>query len=341
MFLCYLDMGTNSHINIRRTAILVWLLSASIYILPSCGSHKGGEGDTLDDSVEGFFNSGDEMDLPASQPKETTLNLSTPEEILEFMNRSKDSARYASGILPQMVKDAPGYADSLFRIRPSRFLVADKAKMRVFVFDSLGCEVTSFRMACAKNYGNKHKKGDSRTPEGFFRVEGVYDSTEWLYTDDNGYTSPVKGQYGPRFIRVKTVPRRWPIGIHGTNAPWSIGGRRSHGCMRLTNDDIVALVPLVEKDMPVIISPSSKDMQVNFEEGKPTLRVWTGGESLAAFKPRPAAKEEKPDTVVKPDTQAVPDTTELKVPSEHLEEASEEAATPIVAPDSPTRDSIP
>lgn len=336
-------MNTILHINIRLSAILIWLITTSVCLLSSCGSHKGGEEDSLDmDSVESFFNSGDEMDIPVSDPKEVKLNLSTPKDMLEFMNRSEDSALYASGILPQMVKDAPQYVDSLFKSPSSRFLVVDKAKMRVLVFDSLGCEITSFRMACAKEYGNKHEKGDSRTPEGFFRVEGVYDSTEWLYTDDDGHTSPVKGQYGPRFIRIKTVPRRWPIGIHGTNAPWSIGGRRSHGCIRLSNDDIVALVPLVEKGMPVIISPSSKDMHVNFEENSPTLRVWTGGAALKPFKGRPVVKVEQPDTIAQPDPEIISDTTELNVQSDHPEEASEgEAAVPIVAPDPPTLDSIP
>lgn len=334
-------MNTIPRINMRLNTILVCLLSASICLLQSCSSHKGGEDDTLDDSVESFFNSGDEMDIPSSAPKEVKLDLSNPEDMLEFMNRSADSARYASGILPQMVKDAPQYADSLFRIRPSRFLVADKAKMRVFVFDSLGCQITSFGMACAKRYGNKHVKGDSRTPEGFFRVEGVYDSREWLYTDDNGYTSPVKGQYGPRFIRVKTVPRRWPIGIHGTNSPGSIGGRRSHGCMRLTNDDILALVPLVEKDMPVIISPSSKDMQVNYQEGTPTLRVWTGGDSLAPFKPGPTINQGKPETVAKPDTLTKSDTTVVNAQPESIEEASENAEVPVTVPEPQKPDSIP
>ncbi|MDE6552072.1 MAG: L,D-transpeptidase family protein [Muribaculaceae bacterium] len=331
-------------IKLRYPAIFAWLLITSMGLLVSCRSNKGDTDSSQElDSIESNFKSANEVEIPEAETKKA-LDLSNPEDMLEYMNSSKDSARYASGILPKMVKDAPRYADSLFRIRPSRFLVADKAKMKVFVFDSLGNEVTSFRMACAKRYGNKHAKGDSRTPEGFFRVEGVYDSTEWLYTDDNGYTSPVKGQYGPRFIRVKTVPKRWPIGIHGTCAPGSIGGRRSHGCMRLTNDDIMALVPYVEKGMPVIISPSPKDMQVNFEEGTPTLRVWTGGDSLATFKPQPVSAkpkskdEVKTDSIVKPATQTVSDT--IKVQSEPIEETTENTDVPIAMPDTQTPDSI-
>ena len=73
--------------------------------------------------------------------------------------------------------------------------------------------MTDTAMACAKNYGTKHKKADSRTPEGFFEVEGIYNSTDWLYTDDDGVTSKKKGQFGPRFIRLK-IPVTSQIGIH-------------------------------------------------------------------------------------------------------------------------------
>ena len=43
-----------------------------------------------------------------------------------------------------------------------------------------------------ENFGTKHEKGDSRTPEGLFSVEGIYDSTDWLFTDDDGVTSKKK-----------------------------------------------------------------------------------------------------------------------------------------------------
>ena len=40
--------------------------------------------------------------------------------------------------------------------------------------------------------------------------------------------SKKKGQFGPRFIRLK-IPGTTQIGIHGTCAPWSIGHRVRHG----------------------------------------------------------------------------------------------------------------
>ncbi|AEH44565.1 ErfK/YbiS/YcfS/YnhG family protein [Thermodesulfatator indicus DSM 15286] len=41
--------------------------------------------------------------------------------------------------------------------------------------------------------------------------------------------------------------------IHGTNKPWGIGRRVSHGCMRLYPEDIEALYPLVPVGTPVTV----------------------------------------------------------------------------------------
>ena len=43
------------------------------------------------------------------------------------------------------------------------------------------------------------------------------------------------------------------IGVHGTNLPQTIGRSSSHGCMRTANWDVVRLVKLITKGMPVII----------------------------------------------------------------------------------------
>lgn len=190
----------------------------------------------------------------------------TPEVLQEFMNSSEHSDLYAQGILPQMVDKAPEYVSELLRNEHPGFIIVDKSRMKVIYYDKYGAAVKTYGMACAKNYGTKHGKGDSRTPEGFFYVEGVYDSTDWLFTDDDGVTSPKKGQFGPRFIRL-LIPGTTQIGIHGTCAPWSIGGRSSHGCVRIKNENILELVELVEKGMPVIVVPGRKDMEQNILDG--------------------------------------------------------------------------
>lgn len=57
--------------------------------------------------------------------------------------------------------------------------------------------------------------------------------------------------FGDRWIGIN-VP--WGIyGIHGTNKPWSIGTRSSHGCVRMLNKHVLDLYGLVKLGTPVHI----------------------------------------------------------------------------------------
>lgn len=222
--------------------------------------------------------------LIESEPIDTVqpYDFKSIKEALDFMNKSIHSDKYSEGILPQMAKDCLLYASKLLNSPYQRFIVVDKHRMRVILFDKYGREEKSYRMACAKNYGSKHQKADSRTPEGFFSAQGVYDSTDWLFTDDNGVTSKIKGQFGPRFIRLKT-PVTSQIGIHGTCAPWSIGARCSHGCIRIKNEQILELIEYVEVGMPIIVSPSLKDTKVNKAEGYDIPWISTNGKPIYKY----------------------------------------------------------
>jgi hypothetical protein len=65
--------------------------------------------------------------------------------------------------------------------------------------------------------------------------------------------------YGPWAIGTSAYSRLtdWPgggvVGIHGTNQPQLIPGRPSHGCVRLTNRDIGALVRRLPVGTPIWI----------------------------------------------------------------------------------------
>ena len=70
------------------------------------------------------------------------------------------------------------------------------------------------------------------------------------------------GPYGSRALGISAfsdVLRSWrdggPIGIHGTNEPFSIGKAVSHGCIRLPDAAIVRLFKQVPLATPVIIRP--------------------------------------------------------------------------------------
>lgn len=60
------------------------------------------------------------------------------------------------------------------------------------------------------------------------------------------------GPFGVRWMGFH--PNPWPsYGIHGTNAPSSIGKSVSHGCIRLHNEDVKELYSLVNIGTPVTI----------------------------------------------------------------------------------------
>lgn len=194
------------------------------------------------------------------------LTFATSADAIEYMHDSGYWFEYSDGILPQMAQDNLEYATKLLNNAHDGFVVVDKSRMKVIKYDRFGREEVVYGMACGKNYGTKHKRSDCRTPEGFFAVKKIQNSTDWKYVDDNGHVSNKTGEFGPRFIRLD-IPGISSIGIHGTCAPWSIGGRRSHGCIRLKNENILDLVERVETGMPVIVNPGKKDLAVNREEG--------------------------------------------------------------------------
>lgn len=291
------------YLNIRKVAAAI--ICVALPILVSCKSEEK-------KATDGYINEADRIVTPSEmktdsvdkEEKEEELppvKLHNIDETLAYIHNSGHAAEYLEGIIPTVAEHSPEYASKLLNSTYSRFIVVDKARMKVILYDKYGREELSYDMACARNYGTKHKKADSRTPEGFFSVEGVYDSTDWLFTDDNGRTSKKKGQFGPRFIRLK-IPTTSQIGIHGTCAPWSMGHRTSHGCIRVTNEHILELVNYVEVGMPVIVLPGKRDRAVNREEGYdiayfPTDPKYAMSDSESKLKAKEKEEEtEKPDS---------------------------------------------
>ena len=81
-------------------------------------------------------------------------------------------------------------------------------------------------------------KSETPTPLGNFRI--VRKAMHW------------GSGFGSRWLELN-VP--WGLyGIHGTNKPWAIGSYASHGCIRLHNQDVEELYPLVPVGTPVIIA---------------------------------------------------------------------------------------
>lgn len=74
--------------------------------------------------------------------------------------------------------------------------------------------------------------------------------------------------FGTRWLGLN-VP--WGIyGIHGTNKPWSIGTKASHGCIRMMNHDVEEIYPWVKAGTVVRIIGQVYPQR--YEERKPVFR---------------------------------------------------------------------
>jgi L,D-transpeptidase ErfK/SrfK len=73
------------------------------------------------------------------------------------------------------------------------------------------------------------------------------------------------GKYILRFSRLS-------YGIHGTNRPWGVGRRVSHGCIRLYSEDIASLFPLVP--VGTLVRIIYEPIKVGWAEGKCWLQVY-------------------------------------------------------------------
>lgn len=91
----------------------------------------------------------------------------------------------------------------------------------------------------------------SPTPSGHFYV------TERLKVAD-----PAGSAYGPYVLGLSGFSDTYTsfdggpgqIAIHGTDQPWDVGKYASHGCVRLNNTEITALMAQVEVGTPVDIT---------------------------------------------------------------------------------------
>jgi lipoprotein-anchoring transpeptidase ErfK/SrfK len=84
------------------------------------------------------------------------------------------------------------------------------------------------------------------------------------YVVNERYVLPdASGPFGAAALGISAhsdaLARVWvqdgPIGIHGTNEPWSIGKAASHGCIRLANPMMRRLFKLAPAGTPVVVTP--------------------------------------------------------------------------------------
>ena len=153
------------------------------------------------------------------------------------------------------------YDRKVDKIKNARFIIVDKETMKLKLFDYNGIERRSYGISCGKNYGQKQKIGDMKTPEGMFHISEIEEASTWGHDFKDG-RGKIEGAYGPWFLRLE-IPGHKGIGIHGTHKPESIGTRDTEGCIRLRNEDIADLKSKVNIGMVVIVLPSLGDLSAS------------------------------------------------------------------------------
>ena len=105
----------------------------------------------------------------------------------------------------------------------------------------------------------------TQTPTGSYAITGVYRDPSWhvpksIQDEQKNQGKPVltvvppgpDNPLGPVFIRFGEA--KLGLGFHGTNAPASVPGFRSHGCIRLKNPDALSLADAVQKGAAVTVA---------------------------------------------------------------------------------------
>ena len=134
-------------------------------------------------------------------------------------------------------------------------IVISKETMSLKLYDKENQLICAFPISLGRDYGDKQKLGDFKTPEGDFSIAQIQRSSHWMY---NSGKESIKGYYGNWFIRLNT--RYSSIGIHGTHDPEHIGKRTTEGSIRLNNSHRDSLRTMVNVGMAVRIESSRLDL---------------------------------------------------------------------------------
>ena len=126
--------------------------------------------------------------------------------------------------------------------RDNCFIVIDKPALHLSVYENQEGDtvlLARYPVCVGKNYGQKQKQGDMKTPEctfdNPFTITEIKPASSWTHDFGDGRGAILA--YGNWFMRLKTGHNG--IGIHGsTNNESSVPGRGSEGCIRLLNDDL-------------------------------------------------------------------------------------------------------
>lgn len=103
-------------------------------------------------------------------------------------------------------------------------------------------------------------KPSTPTPRGLFHIiEKEVDP--WWYPPNSNGLIVTSGPHNPLGYRWMGIGGNY--GIHGNNAPWSIGSVISNGCIRMYEEDVEELFPQIQYNTPVYITYDQVKVRVD------------------------------------------------------------------------------
>jgi lipoprotein-anchoring transpeptidase ErfK/SrfK len=203
-------------------------------------------------------------------------------QIIEVKTDSLRQELWSYAVLQDIAKDKPFELEALYIPNAGTVLayssgndsskkdgktdaiLVSKQDLKLRMINYHDTAMLTFPIATGRNPGDKKKSGDKKTPEGVFTVYAIHDASEWDYDFHDG-KGKIKGTYGKYFIRFK---EHYHIGIHGTHLPETLGSRATDGCVRMHNESIEKIVPLVSRSKTlIIVTPAMADEAANANSG--------------------------------------------------------------------------
>ena len=138
--------------------------------------------------------------------------------------------------------------------KPEPHLVLDLSDRRVYYVDESGNR--------AKGYPVAIGRPKWPTPTGRFQINEMVKNPDFVAFDFNDTKAKDKGRIPPgpnnplglRWIGF-AHEYGWAIGFHGTQKTSVLGQAVSHGCVRMSNNDVVELFDRVKLGTTVVVQP--------------------------------------------------------------------------------------
>ena len=138
--------------------------------------------------------------------------------------------------------------------KPDPYLVLDLSDRRVYYVDESGNRVKGYPVAIGRPKWP--------TPTGKFRINEMVKNPDFVAFDFNNTKGKDKGRIAPGInnpLGLRWIgfahEYGWAIGFHGTQKTSVLGQAVSHGCVRMSNNDVVELFDRVKLGTTVVVEP--------------------------------------------------------------------------------------